>query len=153
MKKWLDKVLFCHVYPSPEILSLQGTLEFIKSSHCSISRFGDGEIKLISGKDLAFQPYSVELGNRLKEVLSSNLQGHLVCLPDIFKSLSLFTPSAANHWRGHLSKYRKIWSRLFDPSHGPYGKIRRGCHALRATHPCDGESGREVRCKHRQEDA
>ncbi len=121
MKKWLDKVLFCHVYSSPEILSLQGTLEFIKSSHCSISRFGDGEIKLISGKDLAFQPYSVELCDRLKEVLSSNLQGHLVCLPDIFKSLSLFTPSAADYWRGHLSKYRKIWSRSFDPSHGPYG--------------------------------
>ena len=106
---WLDKVLFSHIYPHVHVVSLKDTLERISSSHCSISRFGDGEIKLIAGKSLAFQPYSKKLGNRLKEVLSSNLSNHLVCLPDIFNDLSLFTSSAAGHWRKHLAYYRGVW--------------------------------------------
>ena len=121
LRIWLDRWLFSHVYPSPQVLSLKDTLDRVYSSHCSISRFGDGEIKLISGKSLAFQPYTEELGNRLKEVLSSDLPGHLVCLPDIFKDLSLFTPGAVGHWRKHLSEYRRIWSRSIDPAHCPYG--------------------------------
>ena len=106
-----DKCVRSHLYRTPRVLSIQDTLAYIIENKCSVSRFGDGEIKLIAGKSLAFQPFSAELQRRLKEVLSASIPGLLVCLPDVFRRMDAFTQEAATHWRRHLSLYRKYWSR------------------------------------------
>ena len=80
--------------PVPRVMSIEETLDTIKCSYCSISRFGDGEIKLIAGKSLAFQPFSEELKDNLKNVISAQMPGLLVCLPDIFDRLDGFTPGS-----------------------------------------------------------
>lgn len=107
----LDNLLFSKIYKKPAVISLESTLDSVLKNKLSVSRFGDGEIKLIAGKSLTFQPFNVDLQHRLKEVLSASSPDLLVCLPDIFKGMDAFTPEAAEHWRRHLSLYRKYWSR------------------------------------------
>lgn len=116
-----DLLIVSKYRPVPRVMSIEETLDTIKSSYCSISRFGDGEIKLIAGKSLAFQPFSEELKDNLKNVISAQMPGLLVCLPDIFDRLDGFTPEAATHWRRHLSYYRKWWSRSAGYSRWLYG--------------------------------
>lgn len=108
-------------FKAPDILSPKETLERILSDRCSISRFGDGEIKLASGRSLGFQPYSKELGDVLREVLSSSSPKLMVCLPDIFGDLSKFTESTRTHWLQHLSVYRRKWLRCLGKERRTYG--------------------------------
>lgn len=92
-------------------LSYDDTLNMALNLSISISRFGDGEIRLINREDIEFQKSSILLSDRLKEVLTSNKKNHLVCIPNVFKSMSLYTINDKNFWRKHLTKYRKIWNK------------------------------------------
>lgn len=42
-------------HPSPKVISIQDTLKVILETHCSVSRFGDGELKFIAGSETWFQ--------------------------------------------------------------------------------------------------
>ena len=53
-----------YVEPSTK-LSIEDTISYILQEKCSVSRLGDGEIKLVAGKDLGFQKDSVELKQRI----------------------------------------------------------------------------------------
>ncbi len=95
--------------PAPCVMTIEDTVETIIKNGCSVSRFGDGEAKLAAGTDISFQradPFAV---NKLREVLSSDEPFHLVCLPDVFESLSYMDNDSAAHWKKHLAKYRRIW--------------------------------------------
>ncbi len=116
-----DKCVRSHLYRSPAVLSIQETLAYIVENKCSVSRFGDGEIKLVAGQSLAFQPCSEELQKRLKEILSESVPGLLVCLPDIFSDLSSFTPETRAHWKKHLALYRKWWCRSVTDKEQRFG--------------------------------
>jgi len=105
----------------PKVLSLEETLELILKDGCSISRFGDGEIKLTTGHSLAFQHYSNELGEALRLVLSSSTPGLLVCIPDIFGNLSIYNKDTEVHWKQHLSRYRKWWLHYLGKQRREYG--------------------------------
>lgn len=49
----------------PTILSIEDTLRHVISNNYSMSRFGDGEINLIAGKDrVNFQPYYADLAKK-----------------------------------------------------------------------------------------
>lgn len=56
----------------PVIRGKEETLASIIENKCSISRLGDGELGLIFGKGIGFQPYDPELAERMKTVLRSN---------------------------------------------------------------------------------
>jgi len=84
-------------------------LQIILDSNISISRFGDGEIRLINSEYIEFQKKDLQLTERLKQVLKSDLVNHKVCISGVFGSLSLYTNEEKYFWRKHLSKYRKIW--------------------------------------------
>lgn len=47
----------------------------------SIARFGDGELKLATGRDAKSQPHHDALERRLREILKSPAAGPLVCIP------------------------------------------------------------------------
>ena len=69
-------------YKRPKIMSDIETIEYIVKYKCSLTRFGDGEIRSIFGYDLAFQVRNEELSNKLKEV--KNTEKCLVALPNVF---------------------------------------------------------------------
>ena len=73
----------------------------------SLVRFGDGEIKLISGKEIPLQKPDQRLIERLKEILQTEEQGVCIALPDIFSGLSAYTDRSRNFWMEHLLFHRK----------------------------------------------
>ena len=63
-----------------QVASLEETIEKIITEKCSISRFGDGEFYLMDGQDIAFQKANADLVERLKRIIQSNENNHLVCI-------------------------------------------------------------------------
>lgn len=95
----------------PKVLTIDETIQKVKINYCSVSRYGDGEMGLINRRSITFQDYTPELGNRLSEILTSNVKGHLVCLPDIFESLDEYKSRTKYFWKRHLSRYLLSWLR------------------------------------------
>lgn len=77
------------------IYSSEETVRYLIEQHCSIARYGDGELQMIthyleSGtvdnfEVDTFQNYDASLAKRLLEVLSTPQEGLLVCLPHQLK--------------------------------------------------------------------
>jgi len=99
----------------PQVLSIGETLELVARKQLSVSRFGDGEIKLIAGKNISFQKQSAALSDALGSVLKSDDDGFLVCIPDIFDDRSYLLDAPAAHWRKHLSAFRPVWYARLRP--------------------------------------
>lgn len=93
------------------VLSIQETIEFILESDISISRFGDGEIRLISGESIEFQEYSEEISLLLKKVLESDNNKFKVCVVDFFDRLNQYNKSEQYFWKKHLFSYYKVWQK------------------------------------------
>ncbi|WP_413307849.1 SP_1767 family glycosyltransferase [Bacillus sp. 1P10SD] len=93
----------------PYVSTIDQTIEKIIKEKCSVSRYGDGELKLIAGRDISFQKHSSLLEQRLKELLVSNEDNHIVCIPDIFKDNTQYTKTYAKAWKDHLIYFRLKW--------------------------------------------
>lgn len=87
----------------PTVRTTDETLTKLLEEKVSISRFGDGEFALMNGKDLLFQPYTPLLGNRLKEIINSNQEKHLVGIPNVFLNLEWCTDKANAYWTRYLN--------------------------------------------------
>lgn len=96
----------------PQIASIEETIQKIVKEGCSVSRFGDGEILLTNNKAIGFQKADSKLGERLKEVLQSNADGHIVCLSDTFTDIYRYNRKARRFWRTHFFIYGHIWDNL-----------------------------------------
>lgn len=118
---FLSKILL-----TPKILSTEETIKLVRENKMSITRFGDGEIGLMYGRDLNFQEYNPTLAAKMEKAIRSNNSKLLICIPDIFtkssrKSLSLCKVDD-NFWKAHLLRYRWQWvkrikrSRLYGNS-------------------------------------
>ena len=86
----------------PIVASRFETLEKLLNSNCSMSRYGDGEFNLIFGEGLPFQTYDRNLAKRLKDILTSDDENIIICIPDIFGTLKEYTDKAADFWRKFL---------------------------------------------------
>ncbi|MCQ6275297.1 SP_1767 family glycosyltransferase [Bacillus sp. V3B] len=105
------------MYQSPNVLSSEQTIEKIIKDKCSISRYGDGEFHLlIQSKDLKFQKRSNELSRRLKNILISDDEGLMVCIPNVFSEsdLSMRTNESKKFWKDHVANYRLLWYKHLD---------------------------------------
>ena len=96
----------------PRVMSNFETIDVIVKTRCSVSRFGDGEIKLAAGRNISFQTAEPVLRHKLQSVLSSNDDRLLVCIPNVFESLHHFTKADGLYWKKHLSHHRKYWYRF-----------------------------------------
>jgi len=95
-------------FPRMHVLDDLKTLDLIINEKRSISRFGDGEFKLMLNKvGLVFQSENVALSERLKEVLTSTLDGHLVGLPGPFKTIKGEVLNSKYYWLGFINKFGK----------------------------------------------
>lgn len=98
----------------PIINNTNETISKILLDNCSISRYGDGEFKLIDGHDLVFQKNNEELVIRLKEILKSNQENHLVCIPRQINDTSWLNDRAKYFWDNYLSLNRYKIYNLID---------------------------------------
>lgn len=109
---FLKDDIICLIHNPPIIVSSEDTIKTIINQKASITRFGDGEFKLLYNiADLKFQKRSEQLSYRLQEILASNENNLLVGIPKIFtkKDLETRTKSSILFWKTHLSRYRLRW--------------------------------------------
>lgn len=87
----------------PIVKSIDETLEKLREGY-SMSRYGDGELNMILGRHFStFQKPDGRLIQRLKEILKSDLQKHMVCLPDIFGDFMNMNEEHRSWFRRHLA--------------------------------------------------
>lgn len=96
---------------NPKVASVDETINKIVSEKCSVARFGDGEIKLVAGKDISFQDNSDFIKHKMREVLSSDIDGLMIGIADIFDDGERYDEERRKYWNKHLSQYRSVWYR------------------------------------------
>lgn len=94
--KWRRDLKVQQQYGLPIILSFDETLDKIQREKLSICRYGDGEFKIMDGDRILFQPENQGLANRLIEVIHSNEENVLVCIPSFFDRRRIKRPSGLN---------------------------------------------------------
>ena len=95
------------------IFSSEETLNEIIKKNRSISRFGDGELRLIFGKGIPFQTVNKVLIKKLKKVLKSNKKGLLIGINIPYNNsyLSIFNDKSKNYYINFVEKYKlKLFS-------------------------------------------
>ncbi|HEY0222613.1 MAG TPA: GT-D fold domain-containing glycosyltransferase [Lactovum miscens] len=105
----------------PDVMTADETIDFIIKNHCSVSRFGDGELSyLVGNRNPTFQPWSKKLANELKNLSKYNGSNEkiLVCVPDIFcdARLDRLTDNIKNFWIINRKKYTFYWKN-FSKNH------------------------------------
>lgn len=107
------KKLRKNVFPL-KVQSIEETISEIVNHKKSISRFGDGEFRLIlPNENLKFQEENHLLTERLKEVLTSNLENHIVAIPESFHSVKAFKFNVKYWWIDFINKFGNQLSAYF----------------------------------------
>lgn len=117
IKKWLAASLFAAYHKRilknrVHVCSIEETVKTLLDTKKSLVRFGDGEIKLIAGREIPFQKPDAVLTARLKEIISGKEEGLLVALPDIFEDLSAYVSKSQEFWMEHMLFHRKDYERI-----------------------------------------
>lgn len=100
----------------PKVASIDETIQEVVANQCSVSRFGDGEVLLTNpNKEIGFQKGDYLLAERLKEILTSNEEGHLVCISDTFTNIWRYNRKARRFWRTHFFLYGSLWDKMLVP--------------------------------------
>ncbi len=99
---------------APKVLTLDDTLDKILSENLSVIRFGDGELSAIENIDLGFQKKDSGLASRLGEVLKSDRDGLLICVPGIFGRIEHFKKRPFWFTIHHLFKHGHTWKALLS---------------------------------------
>ena len=93
------------LFPPFRVESATDTLDFIIINKISVSRFGDGEFIVMNNKGMGFQDANELLGKRLIEVLKSDSNNHISCLPFPLLNQENLLPDIARYWRRVLANY------------------------------------------------
>lgn len=119
MKKFLLKILYKLYYfyndfilcnlVKPKIASIDESLDYVLENKVSVARFGDGELALINSVSINFQKKDEKLKSRLQEVLKSNNENVIICIPRTLLSYDNLTKEASDFWKEHLRYHRAIW--------------------------------------------
>ena len=99
------------IWPLPEVLSIDATLDKLIQDKCSISRFGDGEfLYIIDRLNLPFQRQETELRQKMIDILKSQEDNILVGLPIGYHSLDNLRKKSRLTWRSQIAW---IYPRLY----------------------------------------
>ena len=92
----------------PKVSSVESTCEKIISDKCSMSRYGDGEFEIILGhaKDI-YQDNDDDLAKRLREILLSDLDNHIVALADDYGAMEGLRRKNRNTIRRYMTEERR----------------------------------------------
>lgn len=97
-----------------KIKDTASTIDYIQKTKCSVSRFGDGEFRVMNNSGNGFQAPNLFLGERLKEVLHSGLDNHIVCLPYAFMDDAILTNDANGFWYPFCKHYHRFIMSVVD---------------------------------------
>lgn len=101
----------------PQIVDENETVKLIKEKKLSVSRFGDGEFRWMTGiKNDSFQKNDTVLAERLKEVLNSNVHNHIICIPKNLLTQQGYVTTNALAWKRLLVNYWTLWLPTLDKS-------------------------------------
>lgn len=98
----------------PDIRDTEETIEYLLKTQCSMSRLGDGEFDQFSGGGDNYQRNDVELSRKLKEVLHSNIQNHIVCVTDAIVNMEERTEENQVYWKEYLKSNRHKFYKNLD---------------------------------------
>lgn len=98
----------------PIVRSSEQALGRLKDGCTSMSRLGDGEFLIIFGRGIRYQSYDAKLAMRLREVLRSNVEDHIVCVRDVFGDEPGWTADHRTYWVKHLALYRHRYLQSMD---------------------------------------
>lgn len=112
----------------PKVASIRETILYVLDTGCSVSRFGDGEMKLVMGRNISFQRFHPHLQKRLSEILQSDDPNLIVCIPNVFGSLAIYTEHDKIFWREYMSRSRKMWYNLLDKNRIYYDAFVSRCY-------------------------
>jgi glycosyltransferase family protein len=108
-----------------KIFSSEETLNEIIKNNRSISRYGDGELKLIFGKRLRFQRANKVLTKKLKKVLKSKKKGLLIGINIPYNNsyLSIYNDIAKNYYINFVERHKLKLFSLIDMNRKYYSSF------------------------------
>lgn len=114
IKKWLAHIVYemhhRHLLPNKiKVLSVEETLEVLLHTNKSMVRFGDGELVMISGRNIIFQTAAPEITEGLRRIIGYQYDDLIVTLPDIFDDLNIYVPASKAFWEDHLLFFRRAY--------------------------------------------
>lgn len=87
------------------------SIDYLVNNHVSLARFGDGEFGIINSKKIGFQETNKDLSDRLKEVLTTDYEGIMICIPGMFLNTDDMVDRAKQYWDNYLKQNRMAWYR------------------------------------------
>lgn len=121
-------IIYRRLVKPPKVASVLNTINYVVEHQCSVSRFGDAEMKVAKGMNISYQTNSLRLTAMMRDVLSKPIENHIVCLPDIFDNLQSYTEENRLFWRKHLSYYRRLWYKYLVPGRLYYNSFMSRCY-------------------------
>lgn len=102
----------CHI---PKIVNAENTLKYIIENNVSVSRYGDGEYRWIKGLEQnTFQDFSKDMSERLEKILKSDIENHIVCIPDWFGELKKYKKESQLFIKAFMGRNRIGWLKLLN---------------------------------------
>lgn len=93
------------------ILDSFESIQYIIEHRCSVSRYGDGELAMMCGKDIGFQKADIRLRERLKQVLyAHDVPNHVIGLPCHLQNVKGTVTSTRTFWGEFVCKYGNCFS-------------------------------------------
>ena len=97
-------------------LNATETLEYVIKNKCSLARFGDGDIDILTKtRGTGYQKASEPLRIAMEKVLTSSQKNLLICIPAVlvnFSDLSIYTDRAKYHFRNILIRFYKYLEKV-----------------------------------------
>jgi hypothetical protein len=117
--------------PTLQVMNEWHTLAMVRQMDLSLSRYGDGEIKIMMGQSIKSQEANIGLAKRLRQVAQDPSDSVLVCIPRIFEGIPA-------HKLGFWERYSTDPERLrFFRGDRVYGSafVTRPDHFVELDHP------------------
>lgn len=91
---------------TPKVINGDDTVKYIVTHKCSVARFGDGEFLWIFQERAEgdFEKNSSKLSKKLLQVINSENDNLILCIPDVFKTLKGTKKTARVYWETFLTK-------------------------------------------------
>lgn len=102
-------------YPKPIVKNIEETLLKVIEDQPSVSRYGDGELNIMMGRDIPFQKYDKRLADKMKRILQTDENEFIVCICDVFDDYSYLTETAQKYFELHMRSSRHQWYKLLKP--------------------------------------
>ena len=102
-------------FPLQNVASIDETLDKLLLKDFSMCRYGDGEFKVMLGQSNGFQQKDKKLAQRLRQIIISQEEGVLLCIPNVTSDMQLRTSEAVSFWNFFLKQYGGGVAKLLSP--------------------------------------